>query len=474
MTSSATIELLWEQLDARIDALPDVALHELSADLRTFLTNTRTIAFYLFASTVNELNLKQKRFGIRPDKFNVQPVRYLRTKKVYVIDCDALNVDEIHRINLEADGTFECHGGSSCQCLLERVMEGFVAELVKQRRGTKVQLEKKVMRYYMQQAKGQDISSAPSSKSVTPKAATPAAAAAAASFHSPSAVAARKRGRQGEEVESAKVTRLDATASPAASASRLSKAAAAAGNAGASSSPLPPSVASPPGSGSKAETCLRAADVQASISNSLIKGHQLASTIRSVPNPDQPDGQQPTVIESETPECQAKHDLRRSNATVSIVFSQQEYSSRIFLPADRAAPAFIFTTPQRELAQINLRCLVALFLQVFKPDLPGTTRSTSQSATSQSVTVDSHFGFFCFFDPDSRVIAFNRNKTLWFNLAQQRAPMADIIPRFEKWFLTVCHELTHNFEANHGTNFIRCFSEIVLQFAKRFREIYSM
>lgn len=76
-----------------------------------------------------------------------------------------------------------------------------------------------------------------------------------------------------------------------------------------------------------------------------------------------------------------------------------------------------------------------------------------------------------FWDPDTRVIAFNSNGRLWFNAAAGPASAgADVgAGRARFWFLTVCHELAHNVVGPHNSEFSGSMAALVLHFSHHFR-----
>ncbi|RIB30618.1 hypothetical protein C2G38_2152060 [Gigaspora rosea] len=59
-----------------------------------------------------------------------------------------------------------------------------------------------------------------------------------------------------------------------------------------------------------------------------------------------------------------------------------------------------------------------------------------------------------FYDDDSTTIAFNRNKTLFFNLKCDIENGRPFNKNIVYWFFTFCHELAHNFISQHNADFV--------------------
>ncbi|CAG8587187.1 9394_t:CDS:10, partial [Dentiscutata erythropus] len=59
-----------------------------------------------------------------------------------------------------------------------------------------------------------------------------------------------------------------------------------------------------------------------------------------------------------------------------------------------------------------------------------------------------------FYDDDSTMVAFNRNKTLFFNLKSDIEYGRPFNKNIVYWFFTFCHELAHNFISPHNADFV--------------------
>lgn len=83
-----------------------------------------------------------------------------------------------------------------------------------------------------------------------------------------------------------------------------------------------------------------------------------------------------------------------------------------------------------------------------------------------------------FLDKTSRTIAFNQNRSLFFNLAwflqmhaEGYATAEGKTKALDSWFLTFCHELAHNLVGEHNARFIWYQSQIAIEYAPKYREI---
>lgn len=70
--------------------------------------------------------------------------------------------------------------------------------------------------------------------------------------------------------------------------------------------------------------------------------------------------------------------------------------------------------------------------------------------------------------PTCSAIAFKHAKSIWYNLAAKRGdPCDDIVVYIKAWYLMICHEHAHNFEAGHGNGFINAFTHMVLDNSRK-------
>lgn len=83
-----------------------------------------------------------------------------------------------------------------------------------------------------------------------------------------------------------------------------------------------------------------------------------------------------------------------------------------------------------------------------------------------------------FLDKQSRTIAFNQNRALFFNLgwfmqmhAAEYATPAGRARALDSWFLTFCHELAHNLVGDHNARFIWYQSQIAIEYSQAFRGV---
>lgn len=83
-----------------------------------------------------------------------------------------------------------------------------------------------------------------------------------------------------------------------------------------------------------------------------------------------------------------------------------------------------------------------------------------------------------FLDKKSRTIAFNQNRSLFFNLgwfiqthAADYATPEGRARAFDSWFLTFCHELAHNLVTDHNARFIWYQSQIAIEYSQPYREL---
>lgn len=79
-----------------------------------------------------------------------------------------------------------------------------------------------------------------------------------------------------------------------------------------------------------------------------------------------------------------------------------------------------------------------------------------------------------YYDANDGYIAFNQGNKLWYNAFADRVYHSDQCSkglRWFNWYLTVCHELAHNFQAEHNTQFSEYMSNIALQHSRGFYEL---
>ncbi|KAL1602555.1 hypothetical protein SLS60_005971 [Paraconiothyrium brasiliense] len=83
-----------------------------------------------------------------------------------------------------------------------------------------------------------------------------------------------------------------------------------------------------------------------------------------------------------------------------------------------------------------------------------------------------------FLDKQSRTIAFNQNRALFFNLgwfmqmhAKEYGTPAGRARALDSWFLTFCHELAHNLVSDHNARFIWYQSQIAIEYSQAFRGV---
>ncbi|KAF1970207.1 hypothetical protein BU23DRAFT_538598 [Bimuria novae-zelandiae CBS 107.79] len=81
-----------------------------------------------------------------------------------------------------------------------------------------------------------------------------------------------------------------------------------------------------------------------------------------------------------------------------------------------------------------------------------------------------------FLDKQSRTVAFNQNRALFFNLgwfmqmhATEYATRQGRARALDSWFLTFCHELAHNLVSDHNARFIWYQSQIAIEYSQGFR-----
>ena len=74
-----------------------------------------------------------------------------------------------------------------------------------------------------------------------------------------------------------------------------------------------------------------------------------------------------------------------------------------------------------------------------------------------------------YYDPDDGCIAFNRRNRLWYN-AHADHVYANSPPgaRLFNWYITMCHELAHNFRREHDEVFSDYLAHIALQHSRAF------
>lgn len=73
---------------------------------------------------------------------------------------------------------------------------------------------------------------------------------------------------------------------------------------------------------------------------------------------------------------------------------------------------------------------------------------------------------------DDECVPFNRGNRLWYNAyADHVYDGAPSRLRYYDWYLTVCHELAHNFQAEHDEVFSDYMSHIALQHSKHFHDL---
>ncbi|KAJ4289702.1 hypothetical protein N0V90_011031 [Kalmusia sp. IMI 367209] len=83
-----------------------------------------------------------------------------------------------------------------------------------------------------------------------------------------------------------------------------------------------------------------------------------------------------------------------------------------------------------------------------------------------------------FLDKQSRTIAFNQNRSLFFNLGWfMQMHSADYgtaegrMKALDSWFLTFCHELAHNLVSDHNARFIWYQSQIAIEYSPMYRNV---
>lgn len=76
-----------------------------------------------------------------------------------------------------------------------------------------------------------------------------------------------------------------------------------------------------------------------------------------------------------------------------------------------------------------------------------------------------------YYDADDGIIAFNQNNKLWYNAHADEAyrHVAKNL-RYFHWYLTICHELAHNFRAQHDSVFSDYLGHIALEHSKQFHD----
>lgn len=85
-----------------------------------------------------------------------------------------------------------------------------------------------------------------------------------------------------------------------------------------------------------------------------------------------------------------------------------------------------------------------------------------------------------FLDKQSRAIAFNQNRALFFNLGwfmqMHAADYSTPVGRaraLDSWYLTFCHELAHNLVSDHNARFIWYQSQIAIEYGQAFRAVLA-
>ncbi|KAF9732174.1 hypothetical protein PMIN02_000293 [Paraphaeosphaeria minitans] len=83
-----------------------------------------------------------------------------------------------------------------------------------------------------------------------------------------------------------------------------------------------------------------------------------------------------------------------------------------------------------------------------------------------------------FLDKQSRTIAFNQNRALFFNVgwfmqmhAAEYGTPAGRARALDSWFLTFCHELAHNLVSDHNARFIWYQSQIAVEYSQAYRGV---
>ena len=77
-----------------------------------------------------------------------------------------------------------------------------------------------------------------------------------------------------------------------------------------------------------------------------------------------------------------------------------------------------------------------------------------------------------YYDGNDGCIAFNKGNQLWYNAyADNVYSGAPQSLRMFDWYVTVCHELAHNFRSQHDEVFSDYLAHIVLQYS---RDFYDM
>ncbi|KAK7185409.1 hypothetical protein DPSP01_001970 [Paraphaeosphaeria sporulosa] len=83
-----------------------------------------------------------------------------------------------------------------------------------------------------------------------------------------------------------------------------------------------------------------------------------------------------------------------------------------------------------------------------------------------------------FLDKQSRTIAFNQNRALFFNLGwfmqmheKEYGTPAGRARALDSWFLTFCHELAHNLVSDHNARFIWYQSQIAIEYSQAYRGV---
>ena len=74
-----------------------------------------------------------------------------------------------------------------------------------------------------------------------------------------------------------------------------------------------------------------------------------------------------------------------------------------------------------------------------------------------------------YYDANDGIIAFNQDNKLWYNAFSDHVyDHCSEGLRWFNWYLTVCHELAHNFQAQHNSQFSEYMSNIALQHSRGF------
>ena len=79
-----------------------------------------------------------------------------------------------------------------------------------------------------------------------------------------------------------------------------------------------------------------------------------------------------------------------------------------------------------------------------------------------------------YYDADDGIIAFNQNNKLWYNAHADR--VYDQAPqglRVLNWYITMCHEVAHNFRDEHDEVFSDYLAHILIQHSRAFYELCS-